>query len=108
VCSEAEVSVAAALPQAVAMSPVAAALPQSVSLATDQLSAAKQMELLRVQEGGDLSPQQLMEAANNWAKRNNFAPEQLQVISDIVQCEDGRLRTLHTCPHMLIVRASKV
>ena len=94
-CSEVEVS-------------VAAALPQTVGLATEQLSAAKQMELLRVQEGGDMSPQQLMEAANNWAKRNNFAPEQLQVISDIVQCEDARFETLHACPRMLIVRASKV
>jgi len=28
----------------------------------------------------DLSPQQLMEAANNWAKRNAFSPEQLQVL----------------------------
>ena len=41
----------------------------------------QQMEIMRLQSE-DLSPQQLMEAANNWAKRNSFAPEQLQVMFD--------------------------
>ena len=42
------------------------------------VGTAEQMDLLRI-GGDDVSPQQLMEAANNWAKRNNFSPEQLQV-----------------------------
>ena len=33
---------------------------------------------------GDLSPHQLMEAANNWAKRNQFSPEQLQEFGHLI------------------------
>ena len=56
----------------------------------------QQMEVnMRLSE--DMSPQQLMEAANNWAKRNNFAPEQLQVIHVLTQCKRVRRDTLRMC-----------
>lgn len=42
------------------------------------VGTAEQIDNLRIGVD-DLSPQQLMEAANNWAKRNNFTPDQLQV-----------------------------
>mmetsp|Transcript_22767 Transcript_22767/g.53830 ORF Transcript_22767/g.53830 Transcript_22767/m.53830 type:complete len:463 (+) Transcript_22767:139-1527(+) len=34
--------------------------------------------------GEELTPQQLMEAASNWAKRNGFSPEQLQEFSHLI------------------------
>jgi len=45
--------------------------------------AEQQMEFLRI-GSEDLSPQQLMEAANNWAKRNAFSPEQLQEFGHLI------------------------
>jgi hypothetical protein len=44
------------------------------------------MSLLGLQSEGDLSPQQLMEAATNWAKRNQFSPDQLQVTDQHCVC----------------------
>jgi len=53
---------------------------------------SQQLEFMSIGGGSDdLSPQQLMEAANNWAKRNAFSPEQLQVLCVVmsVWLEDG-------------------
>jgi len=66
----------------------------------------QQMEVnMRLSE--DMSPQQLMEAANNWAKRNNFAPEQLQVIRVLTQCKRVRRDTPSACAHSSPLCASK-
>mmetsp|Transcript_33466 Transcript_33466/g.53893 ORF Transcript_33466/g.53893 Transcript_33466/m.53893 type:complete len:436 (-) Transcript_33466:293-1600(-) len=46
---------------------------------------SQQLEFMSIGGGSDdLSPQQLMEAANNWAKRNAFSPEQLQEFGHLI------------------------
>lgn len=48
-----------------------------------RVGTAEQIDNLRIGVD-DLSSQQLMEAANNWAKRNNFTPDQLQEFGHLI------------------------